>query len=92
MKPLGCRDVAITHGSLRKNSLRQTAFAGHSQLPTVTEPEGFFIRIDRLSIVTESHMQGLPDLIVKVLSFRESESTIKKLRHIFSALFLNVTS
>ncbi len=35
---------------------------------TVTEPDVFFIRTDRLSIVTESHVQGPPDLIVEVLS------------------------
>ena len=34
----------------------------------VVQPDIFFIRTDRLAIVTETHVQGAPDLIVEVLS------------------------
>ena len=34
----------------------------------VMEPDVLFIRIDRLSIVTDANVQGAPDLVVEVLS------------------------
>ena len=51
---------------------------------TVVQPDVLFIRTDRLSIVTENNVQGVPDLVVEVLSSSTRDRDLTAKAHVYA--------